>query len=431
MNEAYERFQEGQVFLAAGDARAAIEALERARDLEPEKASIRETLARAYFRARRFLEAELEFSQGGRPRSGERLRALRDRPVRDPQRRSRPGPRAPQARHRHAAGLDGLPRRTRARDRVTVVVLDLDGVLWRGDEPIPGSRRRSAGAAGRGRRVAFLTNNSSSRVGDYLAKFARLGIEAEADEVLTSAQAAAALLARLDAHGRVGARLRGCRGGGSARGRRVRGGRRRPRGRGGGRLASGIRLRARSTARRRAVRDGARFVATNTDPTYPGAPHVLPGAGAIVAAVATASGRTPEVAGKPQPACAALVRERLGGDGRDGGGPAVDRRGDGDGARLAVRTGAVGHRRPRPVRAGADAAAGVRGRRSRRAGARPVARESGQGRGSLSDPAGTRSEAPGPAGPVTSPIHPSQGVAPCRSRPTGTSTSTRAPSSWR
>jgi tetratricopeptide (TPR) repeat protein len=63
MNEAYERFQEGQVFLAAGDAPAAIEALERARDLEPEQGSIRETLARAYFRARRFLEAELEFSK--------------------------------------------------------------------------------------------------------------------------------------------------------------------------------------------------------------------------------------------------------------------------------------------------------------------------------------------------------------------------------
>ena len=63
MNDAYERFQEGQLFLAAGDAPAAIEALERARELEPEKASIRETLARAYFRARRFLEAELEFSK--------------------------------------------------------------------------------------------------------------------------------------------------------------------------------------------------------------------------------------------------------------------------------------------------------------------------------------------------------------------------------
>ena len=42
---------------------------------------------------------------------------------------------------------------------------------------------------------------------------------------------------------------------------------------------------------------------------------MLPGAGAIVAAIGTASGRTPEVAGKPQPACAALVRGRVGDDG--------------------------------------------------------------------------------------------------------------------
>jgi 4-nitrophenyl phosphatase len=58
------------------------------------------------------------------------------------------------------------------------------------------------------------------------------------------------------------------------------------------------------------VRSGARFVATNLDPTYPGTEGLLPGAGALVAAVATAGGRRPEVAGKPEPAMAALVRAR-------------------------------------------------------------------------------------------------------------------------
>jgi ribonucleotide monophosphatase NagD (HAD superfamily) len=61
-----------------------------------------------------------------------------------------------------------------------------------------------------------------------------------------------------------------------------------------------------------AVRAGARFVATNLDATYPIPGGLLPGAGSIVAAVATASGRTPEVAGKPAPAAAAMVRHRLG-----------------------------------------------------------------------------------------------------------------------
>ncbi len=77
---------------------------------------------------------------------------------------------------------------------MTVVVLDLDGVLWRGDEAIPGSVEAVQALRDSGTPVAFLTNNSSLRVGDYLAKFARFGIAAEAGEVLTSAQAAAALL---------------------------------------------------------------------------------------------------------------------------------------------------------------------------------------------------------------------------------------------
>jgi 4-nitrophenyl phosphatase len=63
------------------------------------------------------------------------------------------------------------------------------------------------------------------------------------------------------------------------------------------------------------VRDGARFVATNADATYPGPDHLLPGTGALVAAVRTASGREPEVAGKPHAPTVALVRERFGGEG--------------------------------------------------------------------------------------------------------------------
>jgi Flp pilus assembly protein TadD len=63
MNEAYERFMEGQSLLSSGNAHAAAVALERARDLEPEKSSIREALARAYFRTRRFSDAETEFTK--------------------------------------------------------------------------------------------------------------------------------------------------------------------------------------------------------------------------------------------------------------------------------------------------------------------------------------------------------------------------------
>jgi Flp pilus assembly protein TadD len=63
MNEAYEQFQEGQALLSSRNAPGAIVALERARDLEPDKSSIREALGRAYFAARRFADAEAEFAK--------------------------------------------------------------------------------------------------------------------------------------------------------------------------------------------------------------------------------------------------------------------------------------------------------------------------------------------------------------------------------
>lgn len=53
-------------------------------------------------------------------------------------------------------------------------------------------------------------------------------------------------------------------------------------------------------------------MSTNLDATYPVPGGLMPGSGAITAAVATASGRAPEVAGKPEPPMVALVRERWG-----------------------------------------------------------------------------------------------------------------------
>jgi Flp pilus assembly protein TadD len=59
---AYDAFQEGSRLLASGDAHAASIALERARDLEPDQGSIRETLGRAYFRTARYALARDEFA---------------------------------------------------------------------------------------------------------------------------------------------------------------------------------------------------------------------------------------------------------------------------------------------------------------------------------------------------------------------------------
>src|SRR4029077_19479998 len=54
-------YQEGSRLLTDGNVHAAVVALERARRLEPEKGSVRETLARAYYRSSRFALAEREF----------------------------------------------------------------------------------------------------------------------------------------------------------------------------------------------------------------------------------------------------------------------------------------------------------------------------------------------------------------------------------
>jgi Flp pilus assembly protein TadD len=60
-HEAYVAFQEGSRLLASDNAHAAVIALEHARELEPAKGSVRETLARAYYRTGRFRDAEAEF----------------------------------------------------------------------------------------------------------------------------------------------------------------------------------------------------------------------------------------------------------------------------------------------------------------------------------------------------------------------------------
>lgn len=63
VQSAYEAFQEGNRLLAGASAHAAVVALERARELEPDKGSIRETLGRAYFRTGRFVAAREEFAR--------------------------------------------------------------------------------------------------------------------------------------------------------------------------------------------------------------------------------------------------------------------------------------------------------------------------------------------------------------------------------
>lgn len=192
-----------------------------------------------------------------------------------------------------------------------VVVCDLDGVIWLSGEALPGAGEAVARLRAAGAHVVFLTNNSSQTVAGYVADLERAGIRADPGDVLSSALSAARLLAR-DLPS--GARVLACSGPGVLEALESEGFE--PVEEwpceavvvGWHRTFNYDRLDRASAA----VRNGARFVATNTDATYPGTNGLIPGNGALVAAVATAGGRPPEVAGKPEAPTVAMVRERFG-----------------------------------------------------------------------------------------------------------------------
>ncbi len=186
-------------------------------------------------------------------------------------------------------------------------ILDLDGVVWLSDEVIPGVPETVARLRDAGHRILFLTNNSSRKVGDLVDKFHGMGIDVEADEIVTSAQAAANML-------EPGSTALVCAGDGVREALEARG-------------VDGIHEGEadavvvgfhkefdyqRLNAAYQAVRAGARLIGTNDDTTYPTPDGPVPGGEALLAAVAAAGGVEPEVAGKPYQPMADAVRARLG-----------------------------------------------------------------------------------------------------------------------
>ena len=187
-------------------------------------------------------------------------------------------------------------------DAYDTVLLDLDGVVYIGPDAVPGAVEAVADARGRGVRVAFVTNNAARPPREVAEHLRELGVHCGDGDVVTSAQAAATLLAAdlpagspvlvvggagLDeALGEVGLRPVG-----PDEDEPVA-------------VVSGFspemtwRLLAEGTY---AVRSGLPWVATNLDRTVPTPRGAAPGNGALVRLVADASGREPDrVAGKPE-----------------------------------------------------------------------------------------------------------------------------------
>jgi HAD superfamily hydrolase (TIGR01450 family) len=176
---------------------------------------------------------------------------------------------------------------------------------------VPGSPEAVADLRAAGIRVLFVTNNSAARIADQEQALAAIDIPAVGD-VITSAMAGADLVA-------PGERALVVGGAGVHEALEARG----AIPVGNDAEADGTfdvvvvgfhrdfdyeRLRRAATA----VLGGARLIGTNDDPTYPTPDGPIPGGGSLLAAVATAAGVVPNIAGKPHPPMAATVLDRLG-----------------------------------------------------------------------------------------------------------------------
>jgi 4-nitrophenyl phosphatase len=188
------------------------------------------------------------------------------------------------------------------------VVCDLDGVVYRGERLLPGADRALAALAEQSIGVVFVTNNSTRTPDEVVGKIGRLtGLDYPAEAVVTSAAAAATMIGPRDepafvfGSGAIAMALDEAGVGVTADARSAQS------------VVVGLDRDlsyARLDEAANAVRSGARFIATNRDPTYPTEHGLAPGSGAVVAALETASGRTAEVAGKPNPPMRELIRSR-------------------------------------------------------------------------------------------------------------------------
>jgi HAD superfamily hydrolase (TIGR01450 family) len=195
-----------------------------------------------------------------------------------------------------------------------LVMFDLDGVVYVGGEAIDGVAEQIQRIRAAGRHVAFVTNNASRTPAKVAEKLVGVGVEAAATDVVTSAQAAARLLA--DEHG-PGAKVL-VLGGEGLRVALVEAGLEavdEPDGAVAVASGYGPDVRWRDIMRVSVlVRDGLPYVASNTDLTIPTPYGLAPGHGVLVRTIAGFAGVQPTVAGKPERPLMEETVRRVGGD---------------------------------------------------------------------------------------------------------------------
>ena len=184
--------------------------------------------------------------------------------------------------------------------RLEAVVVDMDGVLWRGNTPLPGLGVFFGFLRERGIPFVLATNNASKAPEVYVARLAERDVTVARNEILTSALATADYLRGLHPAGTPvyvvggpGLRVALADAGFTVvenpdRPVEV--------------VVAGIDFELTYEKLARAatyIQRGAGFVGTNPDPTYPSEEGNLPGAGTILAAIRTCTGVEPTVIGKP------------------------------------------------------------------------------------------------------------------------------------
>ncbi|MBD3927497.1 HAD-IIA family hydrolase [Nocardioides cavernae] len=195
-----------------------------------------------------------------------------------------------------------------------LVMFDLDGVVYVGGEAIDGVAAVIDRVRESGRHVAFVTNNASRTPDQVAAKLTKVGVSAEARDVVTSAQAAARVL--VEQHG-AGARVL-MLGGDGLRVALLEAGLEPvddPEGAVAVASGYGPDVRWRDIMRvSTLVRDGLPYVASNADLTIPTPYGLAPGHGVLVRTITGFAGVDAIVAGKPEKPLMEETVLRVGGD---------------------------------------------------------------------------------------------------------------------
>ena len=199
-------------------------------------------------------------------------------------------------------------------EKIKALILDMDGVVWRGDTPIGDLVATFQRIRERGLKFVFATNNSTKTSEQYVAKLKGLGVNIELWQVVTSSQAAARAIAQSYPQGTKALVI-------GEDGLRI------PLEQEGFEIVSlesapdaqvvvmgmdrGVSFEKLSEATL-LIRQGVQFYATNMDKTFPTPRGQIPGAGAWASVIITATNVEPIVAGKPFPFLMELSLERLG-----------------------------------------------------------------------------------------------------------------------